>query len=403
MADSGRLPLLAQHDDALQRCGYCPKLCRATCPVAETEGRESVTPWGKMSAAWFMDRGNVPIEPGYASLAWACTGCHACTERCDHGNRPAKVLDDARAGLFARGVSPPAARDVVARFETLEAKADDAAAQIAVRRGRTPTTPGGAAVLVGCSYLRDAPDVAMDALAATEVLLGGAAGRSVPAHPVAGCCGLPLLHAGDREGFERAARRLAARVRSATDFVVVDPGCARALLVEYPEIGVEIRKPKLFADLAADAAPRMRRHGDAAEAVEAPRWHDPCQLGRGLGRYDGPRAVLERVAGSPPREFARAREGADCSGAGGLLPLTRPATSAAIADERIAEHRRLGGGTLVTGCASSLRRFRASGENAEDLATWVARGLGVAVSAGAVSAEAGAADERSASSEPRER
>ena len=33
---------------------------------------------------------------------------------------------------------------------------------------------------------------------------------------------------------------------------------------------------------------------------------------------------------------------------------------------------------LVTGCAESLRRFRASGEAAEDLATWVARGLDVA-------------------------
>ena len=55
--------------------------------------------------------------------------------------------------------------------------------------------------------------------------------------------------------------------------------------------------------------------------------------------------------------------------------------SAAIAAERLAEHHRLGGGKLVTGCASSLRRFRASGEDAEDLVTWVARGLGVAAGA----------------------
>jgi Fe-S oxidoreductase len=379
MAEPGRLPLLAQHDDALQRCVYCPKLCRATCPVSETEGRESVTPWGKMSAAWFMDRGNVPIDPGYASLAWACTGCHACTERCDHANRPAKVLDDARADLFARGAAPAAARDVAARFEALEARADAAAEAITQARQRAGAGAGAggasAMVLVGCSYLRDAPEVATDALAATEVLLGGPSGRKVPVRPVAGCCGLPLLHAGDREGFERAARRLAAKVRNASELVVVDPGCARALLVEYPAIGVDIRTPKLFVDLAAEAVGRMQKvDGDR----EPPRWHDPCQLGRGLGRYDEPRAVLERVAGAPPREHARSREHADCSGGGGLLPLTRPETSAAIAAERLGEHRRLGGGKLVTGCASSLRRFRASGEDAEDLVTWVARGLGVA-------------------------
>lgn len=376
--ENRRLPLLAQHEDALQRCGYCPKLCRATCPVSETEGRESVTPWGKMSAAWFMDRGNVPIDRPYASLAWACTGCHACTERCDHANRPAKVLGDARADLFARGAAPVAAHALAARFDALEAESDAAAAAIDARRG---ACAGGAAVLVGCAYLRDAPDVAADALAATEVLLGGAAARRVAAHAVAGCCGLPLLHAGDRNGFERAARRLAARVRNASDFVVVDPGCARTLLVEYASIGIEVKQPKLFADLAAVGVSRMRV-APAAASSAPPRWHDPCQLGRGLGRYDGPRAVLERVFGAAPSEFARSREGADCSGAGGMLPLTRPETSAAIAEDRIAEHRRLGGGTLVTGCASSLRRFRASGERAEDLVTWTARGLGVSTSTG---------------------
>lgn len=381
MTESRRLPLLAQHEDSLQRCGYCPKLCRATCPVAETEGRESVTPWGKMSAAWFMDRGNVPIEPDYASLAWACTGCHACTERCDHANRPAQVLVDARADLFGRGVAPAAAQAVVARFDELEARADAAAAVIDAGRGSGGTSEAGgaagAAVLVGCAYLRDAPEVAADALAATEVLLGGVAGRRVTGHLVRGCCGLPLLHAGDRNGFERAARRLAARVRNASELVVVDPGCARALLVEYPQLGVDIRRPKLFADLAAEGTARMKVAPEG-EASGPPRWHDPCQLGRGLGRYDEPRAVLEQVFGAVPHEFARAREAADCSGAGALLPVTRPETSAAIAESRIAEHRRLGGGTLVTGCASSLRRFRASGERAEDLATWVARGLGVA-------------------------
>jgi hypothetical protein len=55
-----------------------------------------------------------------------------------------------------------------------------------------------------------------------------------------------------------------------------------------------------------------------------------------------------------------------------------PATSERIAERRIAAHRALGGGTLVTACAASLRRFRAQAEGAVDIATIVAQSLGLA-------------------------
>src|SRR5207247_1119618 len=97
--------------------------------------------------------------------------------------------------------------------------------------------------------------------------------------------------------------------------------------------------------------------------------------GRGLGCWEAPRALLGRLLGRPPDEFANTREKAACSGAGGLLPSTSPRTADAITDARIAEHRAHGGGTLVTGCGSSLARFRARGENATDLVGWLARGL----------------------------
>lgn len=94
-----------------------------------------------------------------------------------------------------------------------------------------------------------------------------------------------------------------------------------------------------------------------------------------LGRYDEPRAILERIAGRPPAEFRRARQDAECSGGGGLLPATRPEASREIAEQRIAEHRAQGGGVLVTACGESLRRFRACGEPAQDLVSLVAAAL----------------------------
>ena len=84
---------------------------------------------------------------------------------------------------------------------------------------------------------------------------------------------------------------------------------------------------------------------------------------------------MKRVLGTPPLEFPMRRERAECSGAGGLLPLTMPDTSKAIAAKRVADHDHAGGGEVVSACASSILRFRTAGAHASDLMTWVARAL----------------------------
>lgn len=353
--------MLEPHRAALETCTYCPKLSRAACPVSNAEHSETLTPWGKMSLAFFAARGDIPIDAEHAAPAWACSGCYACRERCDHRNEVASALTDARADLFAAGAAPEGAQRVAARFTE---RADE------VARALDAIDPGAGeasavAVLVGCTYARKLPDVAADALSATRKLTGR------PVRAARSCCGLPLLYAGDRAGFVAAAKRLAAELADAPRLLAVDPGCARTLLMEYPKVGVAIPKPELFVDLAARLRDRLQPAADAP----AYRYHDPCQLGRGLGRFDEPRAILTQIGGVAPLEMQRSRREADCSGGGGLLPATRPEGSRAIADARVAEHRARGGGVLVTACAESLRRFRASGEPAEDLASLVARAL----------------------------
>jgi dimethylglycine catabolism B len=361
-----RLPIVATHKRALETCVYCPKLCRAACPVSNAEASETVTPWGKMSMAYFVGRGDVPLETEHAAPAWACTGCHACRERCDHRNEPATVLVDARADMFSRGAAPKAAVDAALRARAREEEASGALDEIEAEKSREG--PPVAGVLVGCGYARKAKDETRDALDVAARLVGG------PVRAIRSCCGLPSHYAGDREGFRVAAERLAAEVAQVPRLVVVDPGCARALLVEHARVGVNVpRTPELLLDLAYAAKDRLRTLPELAD--KPVRWHSPCQLGRGLGRYDEPRALLERMIGKPPAAFQRDREHAECSGAGALLPVTRPRTSEAIADARLAEHAERGGGLLVTACASSLRRFRSRGEPASDLVSLLARAL----------------------------
>ncbi len=353
--------MLEHRKETLEKCVYCPKLCRAMCPVSNAEPVETLTPWGKMSTAYLMARGDVSADAEHARTAWACTGCHGCRERCDHKNEVADTLNDARAIWFERGLAPEGARRASELASAGRSAARDAAIALSSDGG------GTAGLLIGCGYLRREGGVAAQAKAVTEKLLG----RRVSV--VQGCCGLPELLAGDRGGFLRAAEDLAAEVAKLHPIIAVDPGCARTLLVELGRAGVAAARPTLLVDLAHDRLDQFSPLG-----VAAPRYHDPCQLGRGLGRFDEPRRLLERVAGVAPREFERARERADCSGAGGLLPMTYPEASRRAGQQRREEHLRLGGGTIVTACAASLRRLRGAGADVDDLVTWLARGLGLA-------------------------
>jgi Fe-S oxidoreductase len=328
------------------------------CPVSNAEPKETLNPWGKMSTALFLARGDVPLDASHASTAWACTGCMACREKCDHHNEVAPTLFDARAALFEHGVAPAAAVRTSKRFSSHVVRTSKAVARVAAKvRG---VGEKGTPVLIGCGYARGLPDVAEHALSAAAKLIDG------PVRAVQACCGQPLRAAGDLVGFRAAAARLEAELGDAERVVVVDPGCAATVR----SLGSS-RSVPLLVELAADALPRLERLTSDVPV----RWHDPCSMSRGLGVTDAPRAVLARILGAPPGEFARSRGDGACSGGGGLLPATMPETSRTIARTRVSEHEGEGGGEIVTACASSVLRFRAAGARTSDLAAWIDRAL----------------------------
>jgi dimethylglycine catabolism B len=364
------LPLLEPRRAELEKCVFCPKLCRSACPVSNAEPRETITPWGKMSAAWMAAHGDTPCNGSHAAPAWACTGCFACREACDHRNPVTEVLLDARDALVRAGSAPEGAKRVLARFARHDAETRASARELAMHEGcdARATT----ALLVGCGYLRAAPREARDAVEAATRIAGGKVAV------VEACCGLPLRLAGDARGFARHASTTATELARFRRVIVVDAGCALTLRQRFPEAGVDVpTRVELLVEAAARVLSELspvRRDTD-----EPVRWHDPCQLGRGLGIYDAPRAILSRALGRAPDELEDRREYGVCSGAGGLLPSTMPETARDIADARLEAHKLAGGGRIVTACASSLialrKRARASNVPVDDLVTWIASSL----------------------------
>ncbi len=359
-----KLPVLESHRRALETCVFCPKLCRSACPVSNAETRETLTPWGKMSTAYFAASGDVPHEPAFARPAWACTGCYACRESCDHRNDVATTLLAARRGFLEAGLAPAAARQVVEGFSAHERATHHAVRELSTHPGvrRDART----ALLVGCAYARALPEEARSAVDAASRLVGE------PVALVEACCGLPLLHAGDANGFARQALTLAQETARRERLLVVDAGCALALRMHYHHAVVTLSPDvELLVELAARELVSLEPV--VTDSKDPVRLHDSCQLGRGLGVFEAPRAVLTRALGRAPDEFPDNRARAACSGAGGLLPRTMPETSREITRARLAEHAAAGGGRLVTSCASSLLAFRRAGARADDLVTFLAK------------------------------
>jgi Fe-S oxidoreductase len=359
-----KLPTLADRKDALEKCVFCPKLCRSACPVSNVEERETLTPWGKMSMSYFLAREDVPMEKPYAAPAWACTGCYGCRESCDHRNDVASTLLQARAGLVEQGVAPDGATRTIAKFGAHQDATRKAVRELCAHKAARSDARD--TLLVGCSYARGATRESMHAIDAVSALLRGPVALSEA------CCGLPLLLAGDAKGFARQAEIFARETKRAERIFVVDAGCAMALRTRYPEVGVKLGAPvELLVELAGRELGAL---SEVERTTEPVRYHDPCQLGRGLGIYEAPRAILTRALGRAPDEFDTRREKATCSGGGGLLPATMPEVAKGIASARVDEHERGGGGRIVTACASSLLSFRRRTRGpVDDLVTWIAR------------------------------
>lgn len=340
---------------AIELCTFCPRLCSDRCPVSLAEARETVTPQAKM--AWLgllrqktADAAAPPVLPSTLPV-YACTGCGACTQACLHGVEPGVHLLAGRALAEAHQAGHPALADLPRRQR---ARARAAAAEVAAavpEERRRPDAP--VAYLPPCL---GSPGPAEDArrmlrLSDRAPGLSGEAPMSIAAAE-SGCAGYPLLAGGFVEEFRLYAEVFSRRVADHATLIVGCPACAWLLRTQYPLYGVPVRPQVLhlaeWLGRHAEALPEPPRLGRIA-------YHDPCHLGRGLGVYEEPRAVLSRATAALC-EFARSRKDAACAGGGALLPLTAPATARAIARERL---RDLPPGveTVVTACPSCQRQL----------------------------------------------
>ncbi|MGQ9514573.1 MAG: (Fe-S)-binding protein [Thermoproteota archaeon] len=188
-----------------------------------------------------------------------------------------------------------------------------------------------------------------------------------------GCCGYPLILAGEREAAEKVASLTAKNLHGVKMLVTECPGCYRVFKEEYPKMRRSVPEVHHLSQILAE---HVEVFGNEVKDVVS--YHDPCNLGRLGGDYDSPRKVLSSFAKIV--EPIATKEKANCCGAGGLLLMVEPELSIRIGEARIRkDFEPLGVSKLITACPSCLFNLSVASERMEaskelevmDLATYV--------------------------------
>jgi heterodisulfide reductase subunit D len=359
-------------------CLACGK-CTGSCPVS----RVDVT-YSPRSTIERVIAGH-PEDLINNDHLWSCLTCGLCTTRCPSGvDYPAFVVA-ARAEARKANVEGTYAHNaVMQQLMGIMAQPVQQSRTDWVTDDLRTSARGDDFYFVGCLpyfdvIFADLGVVSTDAARSTVRLLNAVGITPVISNDER-CCGADLLLNGDEEGFRRLAE---INVR-----VIADSGAKRVIFA-CPECYSSFRRdiPRLVGSLPFETvhltellAGRLDEI-ELGELTETVTYQDPCRLGRYLGIYDEPRAVIQAIPGLQLAEMSKNRAGALCCGSAGWISCGRCAKEIQLT--RLRQARATGAQRLITACPKCRIHFSCAlkdsgdeiGIELEDLAGLLARAL----------------------------
>ncbi len=333
------------------RAYYCLDcgICTGSCPVSR------VTPDFSprlMVEKVLLDEEKDPLED---VNIWSCLSCGQCSVRCPSKIDYPEFVRMVRAEAVSQGKGGvPAHRGLfqtIMRLQTLDVK--QSKIDWAREAGRIAES-GDTYFFVGCSPFFDVEfreDWSLDALDGPRGVLKllNAIGIEPVIHDDERCCGHDLMWNGDRENFERLARRNVDLIKSL--------GCKRVVF-HCPEGYLTFKKfyPEVAPDMDLEIVhfyELLARESTAGSLKFAPvegvfTYHDPCRLGRQAGIMDEPRALIRSIPGITLHEMEHNRENGLCCGTSAWMGCS--SCSKAIQKNRLSEALAVGAETLITAC-----------------------------------------------------
>lgn len=325
------------------------------CPSGQYYGYQAFYAPGRMEIFRGVLEGEI-TEPseGLLKSVYACTLCGACYEKCKQITSvelgAPELFEEMRSELADKGWILDAHKSITERIN----ETNNAYGERYEYKVNEEATDGNADVLyyIGCTARYRVPEIADAMLGIFDKL-----GLKYQVMGKEWCCGSVFFRTGQVEAAkELVAHNVEAIKKSGAKTVVFTcPGCMKTFQKNYPDMGVELVHSTQFLSRLGNINLKKREMKAA--------YHDPCHLGRDLGIYEEPRAVLSEVADIKPMK--REREQAWCCGAGGGVKSAFDDFALWSATERLKEAKEAGAEALVSACPFCKRNLNEAAEKEE--------------------------------------
>jgi len=169
--------------------------------------------------------------------------------------------------------------------------------------------------------------------------------------PEEGCCGSPLLMTGQLDAAKTAIEHNTALMEGAKTLITGCSGCYRMWKIGYEK--VTGKKPPFEVFHVTEYLQFLldeKKLKPTKEIRKRVTYHDPCHLGRHLGIFEPPRAILKSIPGVTLVEMERVKNLSRCCGAGAGVMTAFPDMARFAASERIKEAEAAGAEILASAC-----------------------------------------------------
>lgn len=318
--------------ELLNRCISCG-FCLPACPTYQLTGDEKSSPRGRITLMRALELGALPgDDPTLEEEASFCLGCRACEPVCPAGVQYGELLEHWRDHQWRGRKSP-----LIVRLLTFLVAQRWLLRLIGLvrRHGRTRSA-SSPHLMLGCAERGLFPGVSRAVLQLRPEL---------SATPAQGCCG--ALHA--HNGKVAQGRDLAHALGDSLPGTIVTTsgGCAAHLASVIGRDRVKELSEYLLDSRSGEDPPTTGKRRTRVTL------QDSCHLRNGLGVWQEPREILERVA-----TFVELPNADGCCGAAGTYSLLRRRDSRRILDPKLDAIEHLGVDYVVAVNPGCLRQLQ---------------------------------------------
>jgi Fe-S oxidoreductase len=353
-------------------------MCRHSCPTHLVTRSDACSPVGRALIIELYRGGKSALTEAAVDRLYQCNLCGACKAWCMPRHELPHIIELSRERVVAEHRAPTGTLELdknTSEFFNVYGEPHNERFTKLQDVLKKSSSTSKIAYFVGCTTAYRHPEIA---LAAHTVLTRlGVDFAFLTGEKDEVCCGSPLI----RAGFTESAKSLATQnvstiIESGAKTVITTcPGCARALKLDYPQLGVPLPNKikvlhitELLAKHPKQLTPLMKsllqtKHSKSPLTMT---YHDPCHLGRELGIYEPPRQLLKLIPNVDLREFPHNREYADCCGGGGALPKTFPNLAEEITRTRLANTPSNSNSYLVSACPNCKLHFTETQKRAKE-------------------------------------